>query len=314
MKNFIERLFSKCIYYFTTCFILISIISYSFSQDKDESAISKQRNLESLSFRTEIHILHSEIIEEDFEIHISFPVDYLRSDTTYPVLFCTDANRNFGIITDIVNILSFPSNEIPKVLVVGIGYPLKGLEDCGAKRNRDFTPTSDSDHDKKWKEQLSAMSGRNDLVVTSGGAAMFFNFIRDELIPFIESKYRVDSQDRALMGYSHGGLFTLFALFHSPGIFQRYFAGSPSIWWNDRIIFKYEDEYAAAHKDLPAKLFLSAGRLEGEPMLENLNKISERLRSRNYPNLELETNIFDNETHASCYPAAISRALRVIYK
>jgi predicted alpha/beta superfamily hydrolase len=158
------------------------------------------------------------------------------------------------------------------------------------------------------------MSGRNYIVVTSGGASMFLKFICDELIPFIESNYRVDSQDRAILGYSHGGLFTLYVLFHSPGTFQRYFAGSPSIWWDNTILFKYENEYASTHKDLPAKLFICAGSLESEPMLENMNKMSKRLRSRNYPSLELETYIFENETHASCYAGAISRALRVIYK
>jgi predicted alpha/beta superfamily hydrolase len=314
MTNLIKKLYRKSWLNYTACFFLMSSISQSYSQENDESAESNHKNLEPLLFRTETKILHSDLINENFEINISLPVDYLRSDTTYPVLFCTDANRNMGMITNIVNILSFPDNEIPRILVVGIGYSIKGLEDWGAKRNRDFTPTSDIDHDIKWKERLSVMSGRNDLIVTSGGALLFLNFIRDELIPFIESNYRVSSSDRAIMGYSHGGLFTLYALFHSSGTFQRYFAGSPSIWWDNTVIFKDEYEYAATHKDLPVKLFISVGSLEGKSTLENISKMAERLRSRNYPGLKLETHIFEDETHPSCYAGAISRALRVIYK
>jgi predicted alpha/beta superfamily hydrolase len=268
-----------------------------------------------LLFRTETRLLHSDAIGQDFEIHISFPVDYFSTDTSiYPVLYCTDANRNFDLVSNIVNILNFPGREIPRILVVGIGYPITGLEDWGAWRNRDLTPTTDPEHDKSWQKTLMRMSGRDDIVVSSGGAAEFLAFIRDEVIPFVEANYRASKTDRALMGYSHGGLFTLYALFHSPNTFQRYFAGSPSLWWDDGVLFRDEQNFADMHSDLPVKLFLSAGGLEHEEMIADVKKMETLLRSRNYPNLDLQNHIFEDETHPSAYPAATSRALRVIYK
>jgi predicted alpha/beta superfamily hydrolase len=298
----IKILASKNLFVFIICFLFIT---KSFPQSESRS----------LLFRTETKVIHSNIVGEDFEIYISFPVDYFQNDTIlYPVLYSTDGNRNFNLVSNVVNILSFPGNEIPRIFVVGIGYPIKGLEDWGAKRNRDFTPTLDTDHDIKWKERLSVMSGRNDLVVTSGGALLFLNFIRDELIPYIESNYRVKQNDRSLIGYSHGGLFTLFTMFSSPETFQRYYAGSPSIWWDNKVLFKYEKEYVDTHKDLPVKLFMSIGSLENIPSIADMFEMAGRLESHNYPKLKLETHIFENETHASCYAGAISRALRVIYK
>jgi predicted alpha/beta superfamily hydrolase len=287
----------------------------NFLQAQEEMVTVKPERSKALLFRTESRLLHSDVIGQDFEIHISFPVDYFRNDTSiYPVLYCTDANRNFDLVSSIVNILNFPTKGIPRILVVGIGYPITGLEDWGAWRNRDLTPTTDPEHDKSWQKTLMRMSGRDDIVVSSGGAAEFLAFIRDEVIPFVEANYRASKTDRALMGYSHGGLFTLYALFHSPNTFQRYFAGSPSLWWDNGVLFQIEQNYADGHKDLPVKLFMSVGSLEAEAMISDMKKMESQLRSRNYPNLDLQTHIFEDETHPSAYAAATSRALRVIYK
>ena len=285
--------------------IYLLFTTTSFSQDQSKS----------LLFRTETKILHSNIMIEDCEVYISFPVDYFQNDSTlYPVLYCTYGNRNFNLISNIVNILSFPHKEIPKILVVGIGYRIKGLEDWAAERNRDLTPTNIPIVDKRWTSYLSKISGRNDIVSKSGGAEKFLNFIRDELIPYIESNYRVKHNDRALIGYSHGGLFALFSMFNSPETFQRYYAGSPSIYWDNKVLFKYEKEYSDTHKDLPVNLFMSFGSLEDMSSIADMYEMAARLESRNYPNLKLEIHIFEGETHPSCYAGGISRALKVIYK
>ena len=297
--------------------LLITIIFLLFSascmKNSETSTSSNQKFNEVTLFGTEKRSLHSNIVGEDFEINITFPYSYHKSDAAYPVLYCLDANRSFGLVSNMVNILSTPYKEIPEILVVGIGYPIKGLEDWGAWRWRDLTPTSDPEADKKWEAFLSQYSGRDDVVASSGGAPKFLQFIHDELIPFIESNYRVSSTDRALMGHSAGGLFTLYTVFHHPEIFQRYFAGSP-FGWDNGILFKYENEYSSNHKDLPVRIFISTGSLESETMVKSMKEMSAQLQSRNYSSLELETHIFENETHASGYAASVSRGLKILYK
>jgi predicted alpha/beta superfamily hydrolase len=302
MKRFIRILTLQGSLIFLLCLLYFP---GSFPQDKSNS----------LLFRTETKHIHSKTIDDDFEIYISFPVDYFLDDTTvYPVLYCTDGNRNFDLVSNIVNILSFPGKEIPNILVVGIGYKIKGLEDWAALRRRDLTPTSDLVDDKKWETYLSRVSGRNDIVSKSGGARSFLEFINTELIPYIESNYRVKQNDRALLGYSYGGLFTLFTIFNSPETFQRYYAGSPSIWWDNKVTLEYEKEYAESHKDLSVNLFMSAGSLEDLSSIGDMYKLAGRLKSRNYPNLKLQTHIFEGETHTSCYAGGISRALKALFK
>ena len=116
------------------------------------------------------------------------------------------------------------------------------------------------------------------------------------------------------MGYSLSGLFVLHVLFQNPNIFRRYFAGSPAIDWDKPFVLECENDFAAAHEDLSAKLFMSAAGLESKLYINNMKKMAELLRSRDYKNLELETHIFENETHSSCLSCSISRALRILYK
>jgi predicted alpha/beta superfamily hydrolase len=285
--------------------VLILSCSIIFSQDQSDA----------LLYRRETKVLHSDIVGVDFEIHISLPVDYYRSDTTYyPVLFSTDANRAFGMVSDLVYVLSFPGHEIPKLVVVGIGYKIKGLEEWAAGRNRDLLPTNDPEADKEWDELITKLSGRKDVVSRSGGAEKFLQFIREELIPFIETNYRVKRDDRALIGYSYGGEFTLYTLFTSPETFQRYYAGSASMEWDNKVIFKYEKEYADTHKDLPATLFMSFGSLEEKTHIADMYEMAALLESHNYKSLKLETHLFNDENHSSCLAGGLSRALRMIYK
>lgn len=269
---------------------------------------------QSLLYRTETKVIHSDIVGEDFEIYISLPVDYYRSDTTYyPVLYSPDANRNFGLLSNIVNILSFPGNEIPQLIVVGIGYRIKGLEDWAAWRRRDLVPTSDSAADSEMEKFLSRLSGRDDIVSRSGGAHKYLDFIREELIPDIESNYRVKKNNRTLAGYSLGGLFTLYALFTNPEEFQNYYAGSPSIWWDNKVIFEYEKKFAQTHSDLPVTLFTSVGSEENPDMIANLYEMVTSIKLQNYPNLRLMSYIIEGESHSSGYAEGFNRALMVIY-
>jgi hypothetical protein len=144
--------------------------------------------------------------------------------------------------------------------------------------------------------------------VQSGGAAHFLKSLREEIIPFIEAIYRL-SPERGLAGYSYGGLFSLYALFHAPELFQRYFAGSPTM--NEQL-FEYEEQYASAHRDLAAKVFITKGGLESD-LHEPIRRMVDRLRSRAYPGLELQPQVFEGEGHSSGYAASVSRTLRELY-
>jgi len=312
MSNSTAFKFINCFY---ISFLLILVINdNAFSQRKsvkDSSAV--QKAIATIP-NTELRTVYSKLFDQEFNIFIQLPMTYNpNSSNMYPVMYVTDANRCFPLVANISTLLGFPKTEFPEIIVVGIGYKIKGMEDWAAWRTRDLTPTNVPATDKNTQELLSALSGR-DIIVKSGGATKFLDFIISELIPFIESNYHVSKTDKALAGYSYGGLFALYALFKHPEAFNRYFSGSPSISWDKGSLFQFEEEYAKSHNDLNARLFISAGSLEGKAMLENVEKMKSTLLSRNYPNFSFESHIFDNESHISCYPTAYMRAFVTLYK
>lgn len=248
---------------------------------------------------TEIHTLHSTAVGDGFVISIALPFSYGATEQTYPVLFAPDADLGFAMATQIARLMQL-RQELPDFVLVGIGY--KNFRSAMVKRDRDLTPTHIPSEER-------CSTG----IIKCGGAASFLQFIRTELMPFVESNYRVDIENNAYMGFSLGGLFGLYTLLHEPDTFKRYLIGSPSIWWQEGVTFSYEDAYAAEHTDLAARVFMSVGSLETEGMVEDMNMMTERLLSRAYPNLILERMVFEGETHSSVPAAAASRGMRVLF-
>jgi predicted alpha/beta superfamily hydrolase len=261
---------------------------------------------------TELRTIHSDLLGQDLALYIRLPVSYQgEPDSIYKVLFFIDANRNFPMVANIISIYDLQGEGCMDVLLVGIGYIVHDMAEYGAWRTRDLTPTNVPSQDSGLIHLVRSSDLK--MEIHSGGAKNFLDCIMREIIPFVESNYRVSSTDRGLGGYSLGGLFTMYALFKHPEAFNRYLAGSPSLYYDNRVMFQYEDQYAVRHKNLKAKVFISAGSLEGETMTGNAWKMAEILKSRKYPGLQIEYKNFPDETHASCYPSAIMRGLRYLY-
>ena len=163
----------------------------------------------------------------------------------------------------------------------------------------------------------------------SGGASQFLECLLTEVVPMIEAELPADPEQRVLAGHSFGGLFALYTMFEQPDAFSAYIATSPSLWWHDRHMFAREQEYARDHDDLATRLFMSVGGLESTPppgatteqnegiessaMVENMVKFAEALTGSGYPSLELlAAHVFDDETHLSVMPAALTRGLRAV--
>jgi predicted alpha/beta superfamily hydrolase len=262
---------------------------------------------------SELRRFHSGIMDQDLLIYVQLPLDFVSDGSRqYPVWYMTDGNRSFPMTANISTVLGFPPTGFPQVIVVGIAYDIKNMADWAAWRTRDFTPVADAETEQYWEGRLRKMTGDTTIQVETGGAPRFLSFICDELIPYIESEYPVSKEDRALGGYSYGGLFSLFSLFERPGMFQRYFAGSPSTEYANRVLFEMEKTYSESHTDLPVRLFLSYGALE-EEWMAGVNEMAAVLESRNYPALQVWTHVFEGEWHASAYPASIMRAFVTLY-
>jgi predicted alpha/beta superfamily hydrolase len=245
-----------------------------------------------------ISYLHSTIVGDDYTISIALPAGYNTSHSSYPVLYVTDANSNFTTAAQMTRRMS-QDGKIPSMIVIGIGYRTDSL--ARILRLRDMTP----DHDPSLRRSHA------------GRSSYFLQFIKEELMPFVRQHYRT-SPDAVYAGMAIGGVFGLYVLFHEPETFHRYLIASPSIWYDSSVLFKYEQQYARTHHDLPARLYLSAGgREETEAnftrMETNVKRLDDLLAHRHYPGLQLRTQVLDGETHSSVFPAALNKGLRALY-
>lgn len=261
--------------------------------------------------RSESREFTSKINGRQYSVFVSLPPAYTQNaDARYPVIYVTDANLVFGMTVQTHSLLSY-GNIVPDALIVGIvrtgveGAPPAEGNVGGAERAFDLTPTRAVEDERNL-----ARSYKRE--VRTGGAPAFLRVIREELIPDIERRYRTKG-DRTFIGYSLGGLFGVYALFQSPDTFQRMILVSPSLFWDSNISYKYEETYAAEHKSLPVRLFMSMGEAENDTMLGPMRRLANVLTNRRYQGLDLNTRIFEGESHLSTFPVAVTRGLRTVF-
>jgi predicted alpha/beta superfamily hydrolase len=275
-------------------------------------------NDESPLTETEVHYLRSENVGEEFKILIGHCG--ASGSTPPPVLFVSDANMQFGTAVDIVRLLHL-MDYLPPLLVVGIGYRVATSKETLDLRARDLTPTVDPSIDYLAPAMM-------------GGAGRFLAFIREELQPWTRERYGVETDDSAYFGDSFGGLFGTYVLFNEPSTFRRYGLGSPSLRYDNGVMFEHEAEYARGHDDLPAKVYFSVGEYENtqgdkrraaripaddgaEPYIWDLvaevERMASTLRGRQYASLAIECEVLPGEYHPTAPPINLSRSLRYLF-
>jgi hypothetical protein len=262
--------------------------SIGFAQEVTDAA--GKENL----YNTQVKVFHSQIIADDFYLYISLPDDYDQSDKKYPVLYLLDGDVTFGMATSIARYLQF-GNTIPELIIIGIGYgALK--KNKGNMKSRDYT--------------ISSKRGRSG----TGGAPKFREFLKEELIPYIENTYRTNAEDRTIYGYSLSALFSIYTLFTEPGLFNRYIIGSPHLSWDEYRIFTVQEEAFDKFDDIKAKVFISVGSEEDEEKYFNpIDEMVTLIDEKGYENLKMETKVFDGGTHLICPPEALSYGLVSVF-
>ncbi len=284
-----------------------------------------------------ISIYESERIGDTFRIFIAKPMTS-AAGKTYPVIYLLDGNLDVQLCPgDPLRGMAI-AGELPPAFIIGLGYATEDYASVFTKRDRDYSPTDGGD-----RSPFADTEMRHKL----GGAPALLKFLQTDLKPAIANHYPVDPADSTLIGASFGGLFASWVLMTRPEAFRRYVLCSPSIWWHDEIIWQWEAQCSAAHEDLKASVFVTAGGFEtieqtkhymerisltNAPVKERTDKIyamyekhgwprmaeitpefAEKLRSRNYPGLDICCHNMPDESHMSVWPGGISRGLRYVF-
>jgi iroE protein len=234
---------------------------------------------------------------EKYKIFIARQKNVARYDR---VVFMVDANAQFPILLNsyakiYANGAKQNAKAVPKlsktVLIVGIGYDSPLAYDT-KRRTRDLTP---------------AASGEE--YANGGGAAEFYDFVKDELFPLVDKKYSTAKSDKIYFGHSFGGLFGIYALLRDDGIFDEFFIASPSLWWGESQLIRDALDEGKFRLNLKAKfIMLVAGSREmrkGKTDKAGILKAADLAEILKTKGLSCEFRLYEGASHGEVIPLAL---------
>lgn len=251
-------------------------------------------------------IVHA--FDDGREVRVTLPDGYDPDGPLLPVVVCNDPQWTYGTARDVCLNLSM-ARQMPKVVVVGVGWETSGIREVVRRRAGAYTPTPG---------EFPPRSVPAGDPPEAGGAAAHLEWIRSTVLADLESRYRIDPTDRTVVGHSFSALFGLFTLVTRPDSFRRYLLASPSVWWNDRVILGIVADELPRHADVHADVFVSVGADEEDtlpfPMVTNARLAHDLLAEHRPPSLHLHPlAVLDGEDHYSTVATAIGRGLRTLF-
>lgn len=253
------------------------------------------------------HVISSKITGKDYDLYISFPGNYSVKDTLhYPVLYVLDGMHYYPLLNQARTVMDW-GGGLQEVIIVCISSG-KDFLPWFTNRTLDYTPSVSPAGERNMEKGYGLAEG----ALRSGGASRFLASIKEEIVPFIDRHYKTTS-DRGIAGHSFGGLFAAYCLVHSPGYFSRYGINSPSFWWDDQKLLTESKAVLGSYPAIKAKVFLSAGAMESSGIVPPSVRFLYDLKSIRSKGIETEWALLEKENHFSVVPAALSRALSVLY-
>lgn len=190
-------------------------------------------------YQLQTDTLNSAVLKEQRTITVQLPKSYsTRPNKKYPVIYRLDGKDHLPLMNGVLERLQ-EVDAAPEVIIVAIE---------NTDRMRDLYPTVN--------QEPAGPVG------LGGGAAKFLNFIKNELMPFVNQKYRTHDF-KVIAGASAGGAFVLYALQTEPDLFQAYLAYSPAIWWDYGATAITTKAFFARTKTLNKYLYMNIGEESG---------------------------------------------------
>lgn len=247
---------------------------------------------------TQLRALPRSANGRDYLLYVALPYSYEKETAKrYPVLYICDGYWDFTLLNGFYGNLIY-DRVVPEYILVGIGYQGES-PDYDTLRRYDYTPVPDPEKDPKG--------------TTSGHAAEFLGVLEKEIVPFVEKEYRVDASFRALGGSSLGGLFSLYALYARPGLFQAHIAPSPAVNWAHDWMFDQERQFAASGKALDTRLFMTGASDEWPDLIGAILRFNAQLAKRPYSGLTYQWRLIDGERHAGTKAESYNRGVRFAF-
>ncbi|MGI4884963.1 MAG: alpha/beta hydrolase [Janthinobacterium lividum] len=235
--------------------------------------------------------LPSKVLGETRRINVYLPPGYADSAALHlPVLYMPDGGvqEDFLHVAGLVQVLVGNGAMRPFILV--------GIENTA--RRRDLTGPTANPEDRKIAPRV-------------GGSAAFRQFIRTELMPAIQQRYRTTAET-AVVGESLAGLFVVETLLLEPDLFNTYLAFDPSLWWNNEQLARQAGALLRAHPGPPKTLYLATS---NEPQIvADTQRLAKTLAGPDGRGVAWHYDPMPQETHGTIYHPAALKGFRLVFK
>ena len=219
----------------------------------------------------------------EYRIMISLPEGDVPYTGGYPVIYLLDGNAYFPAF----HAAKRAQDRLRASIIVAIGYPSDTPLDF-VRRAFDLSPPVPQERNEP----------------PQGGQDLFLEFIEKRLMPKVSERFKVDQDQRSLVGHSFGGMFGVYALFTRPALFQHVVAVSPSLWWRDRYLMEPERAFSqrarAGQVDLTHRsLTLLMGERDMVQEIQDARALQLRLQDLSQYGLRSDFQVEPGEDHMS---------------
>ena len=226
----------------------------------------------------------SSILNESRPFSVYLPPSYTGTvNQNYPVLYILDGDYNFQYVAGLLELQGGISELIPELILVALSG--KG------------TPT----YRKNCKPKI-------DGVKDSGNAEEVALFIKNELIPYVDSNYKTASY-KMLAGHSVGGLFVINTALNHPNLFNQYLAISPALWWADNAVNQLAKDKLTDNDQFKTSVYVSLANEKGMGIDAFFKVIPKPIRKASF-----KYQHFPEENHNSVGLPTYVWALKDIFK
>lgn len=245
--------------------------------------------------------IYSQAVKDSFYISVQLPGGYYNNDTAkYPTAYVLDANFHFPMVASVVNQYE-KAGMLPPMIVVGIGYKSFDLMDSLRVRDYMYPAALPSD-------EMSAV----------GGGKNFYDFLANELVPYIDSIYNTEKNNRSLLGHSFGGYFSLYALLNqltiNKIIFKNLASASPSLWYNNFYLNQLPDKLKNRTMGDTLNIFMSVGGLEDSTWnVGPVKKLGDDILNADIKNIKFQYKVYSDLEHMDVATITFTKALQAFY-
>src|SRR5882762_9283664 len=250
------------------------------------------------------HGFPSKILGNRRDVLVWLPRGYSRfSRKRHPVLYLQDGQNVFDAATAFAGVEWGVDETAQRLVRQNLIEPLiiVAIANTGEDRIHEYAPTPGVIDARAKKKKRS-----------KGWARKYGRFLIEELKPYIDKQYRTkpEAEFTGLGGSSLGALLTLSLGLWFPNVFTRLIVMSPSIWWDDCVIYKMVEEL---DKKLLLKIWLDTG--TREPGWERTRGLLNRLIEKGWrlgDDLSY-TEIEGGDHSEGAWAARVAPALRFLF-